>query len=56
MIVENADMLCTNEATDMNFERGMFYRYRNYIGQEFQKKKKQQKTVDQKKKNVNKVS
>lgn len=46
MIVENADMLCTNEATDMNFERGMFYRYRNYIGQEFQKKK----TVDQKKK------
>lgn len=39
MIVENADMLCTTEATDMNFERGMFYSYRNYIGQEFQKTK-----------------
>lgn len=50
MIVENADMLCTHEATDMNFERGMFYRYRNYIGQEFQK------NCGPKKKKMNKVS
>lgn len=51
MIVENADMLCTNEATDMNFERGCFYKYGKYIGQEFHSEKGKLWT----KKNVNKV-